>query len=401
MLNRRRFITGAIAAATTALGIGNIGRVSVESWLLNASAQGLSARPGTPYPLVALPTKGLMGQVYDMPPNYETPTQHLIGEKNYPLTDNEYYYVRYREPMPPKFTEEDFVLRVVGDAIDQEYEFTLQDLRDQFPQESIIAVGECSGMGRGLLRPMVSGLPWTKGDVSCAEWTGVNLKAVLEHVGIDDRTKFISLRSGASTISAKKGDYIRTYLPEQLLEEPAILAMEQNGEPLNFWNGYPLRLVSPGNKAPRWVKQLVEIDLRTKEDDREWSQREVGKSYMQTKSLITMPPDGTEVTVGEKVAIKGVAFDRGIGIEKVEISVDGGASWQQAELEESIGQYAWVVFNAEVTVPSAGPFKIMSRATNIEGETQPVEEPAETWENSGRNVIGTETFAAILVGVEG
>lgn len=400
MLNRRRFITGTIAAATAALGIGNLGRVSVESWLLKASAQGI-ARPGTPYPLVALPTKAPLGQVYDLPPNYETPTHHLIGEKNYPLTDNEYYYVRYREPMPPKFNEEDFVLRVVGDAIDQEYEFTLQDLRDQFPQESVIAVGECAGQGRGLLRPMVPGMPWTKGDVGCIEWTGVNLKALLEHVGIDDRTKFISLRSGASTISAKKGDYVRTYLPEQLLDEPAILAMQQNGEPLNFWNGYPLRLVSPGNKAPRWVKQLVEIDLRTKEDDREWSQREVGKSYLQTKSLITTPPDGTEVTVGQPVKIKGVAYDRGTGIEKVEISADNGKTWQEAELEESVGKYAWRVFNAEVTAPVAGPFKIMSRATNAEGETQPVEEPQATWDAGGRNAIGAETFAAILVGVEG
>lgn len=400
MWNRRQFITGAIAAATTALGIGNLGRVSVESWLLTATAQGMS-RPGTPYPLVALPTKGPLGQVYEMPPNYETPTQHLIGEKHYPLTDNEYYYVRYREPMPPKFSEDEFRLRVVGDAIDQEYEFTLQELREQFPRESVIAVGECSGMGRGLLRPMVPGLPWTKGDVGCSEWTGINLKALLEHVGIDDRTKYISLRSGASTIAPSRGDYVRTYLTEQLLEEPAILAMEQNGEPLNFWNGYPLRLVSPGNKAPRWVKQLVEIDLRTTEDDREWSQREIGKSYMQTKSLITLPPDGTRVRVGEPVAIKGVAFDRGIGIEKVEISLDGGESWTEAELEEEIGKYAWRVFNAEVTPEVAGPFKIMSRATNIEGETQPVQEPKETWDNSGRNVIATETFAAILIGVEG
>jgi DMSO/TMAO reductase YedYZ molybdopterin-dependent catalytic subunit len=400
MWTRRQFITGTIAAATAALGIGNIGRVSVESWLLKASAQGV-ARPGTPYPLVALPTKGLMGQVYDLPPNYETPTTHLLGEKNYPLTDNEYYYVRYREPMPPKFTEEDFTLRIVGDAIDQEYEFTLQDLKDQFPIESVIAVGECSGMGRGLLRPMVPGLPWTKGDLGCAEWTGVQLKAILEHVGIDDRAKFISLRSGASTISPKRGDYVRTYKAEQLMNEPALLAFEQNGEPLNFWNGYPLRLVSAGNKAPRWVKQLVEIDIRTTEDDREWSQREIGNSYLQTKSLITTPPDGTEVTVGETVKLKGIAFDKGIGIEKVEVSLDEGKTWAEAELEESIGQYAWRVFNAEITAPVAGPFKIFSRATNAEGETQPVNEPPETWDASGRNAVGCDTFASILVGVEG
>ncbi len=398
MVSRRSLIGGSIAIAASLVAVGNRARVSAAAWLLQATGQG-GSRPGTPYPLVSLPTKGEMGQVYEMPPNYETPMQHLIGEKNYPLTDNEYYYVRYREPMPPSFTEEDYRLRVIGDALDQEFEFTLQELREQFPQESVVCVGECSGLGRGLLRPMVPGLPWTKGDFGCAEWTGINLKALLEHCGIDDRAKFISLRSGASTIAPKKGDYIRTYKAEQLMNEPALLAYEQNGEPLNFWNGYPLRLVSAGNKAPRWVKQLVEIDVRTKEDDREWSQREIGNSYLQTKSLIAQPADGTEMTVGEPVDIKGVAYDKGVGIETVEISIDGGKTWTEAELEEEIGQYAWRVFNATITPETTGPFKVMSRATNVEGETQPLEEPLETWDNGGRNAIGAETFAAIYVGV--
>lgn len=398
MWTRRQFITGTIAAATAALGIGNMGRVSVESWLLKAAAQG-TERPGTPYPLVALPGKNPMGQLYDLPPNYETPMHKLIGEKNYPFTDNEYYYVRYREAMPPQFTEEDYRLRIIGDAIDEEFEFTLQDLRDTFPQETIAAVGECTGLGVGLLRPVVPAMPWTKGDVSCAEWTGVNLKAVLEHVGIDDRTKFISLRSGANTIATKKADYVRTYTAEQLLRDPAILAFEQNGEPLNFWNGYPLRLVVPGSKSPRWVKQIVEIDLRTKEDEREWAQREITNAYSQTKALISQPPDGTEVKVGEPFDIKGITWDRGIGIETVEVSMDGGETWIEAEMEEPVGKYAWRVFNVTLTPETPGVFKVMSRATNIEGETQPVQEPPETWENNGRNAIGAETLAAVYVAV--
>lgn len=398
MWTRRQFITGTIAAATAAMGIGNMGRVSVESWLLKAAAQG-TQRPGTPYPLVALPGKNPMGQLYDLPPNYETPMHKLIGEKNYPLTDNEYYYVRYREAMPPQFNEEDYRLRVIGDAIDEEFEFSLQDLREKFPQESVIAVGECTGLGVGLLRPVVPAMPWTKGDVSCAEWTGVNLKALLEYVGIDDRTKFISLRSGAKTIATAKSDYVRTYTAEQLLRDPAILAMQQNGEPINFWNGYPVRLVVPGSKAPRWVKQLVEIDLRTTEDEREWAQREITNAYSQTKALISQPADGTEVKVGEPFDIKGVTYDRGIGIEKVEVSMDGGETWIEAELEEEIGKYAWRVFNATLTPETPGVFKVMSRATNLEGETQPIKEPPETWENNGRNTIGAETFAAVYVAV--
>lgn len=400
MLNRRTFVTGAIAAATVVMGVGHRARASASDWLLQAQNDANGERPGTPYPLVALPGKAPMGQVYDMPPNYETPMHKLIGEQKYPFTDNEYYYVRYREPQPPKLPAADYVLRIVGDAIETEMELTLDDLK-AFEPVTVACVGECSGAGRGLLRPMSPGLPWTKGDVGCSEWTGARISDVLAEAGLKDSAKFMSFRSGGSTVAAKKGDYIRTFLPESVLDnEDAILAYSQNGEPLNFWNGYPVRVVVPGTVAPRWVKQIVEIDVRTTEDDREWSGREIGKGLLPTKSCISRPADGTEVKVGDTVEIKGVAYDNGIGTARVEISTDNGSTWTEAELEERVSTYAWTVFNATVTVDAEGPFRVMSRATDNDGNAQPVQEPDVTWENNGRNAVGCDTFAAIYVGVQ-
>ena len=375
---------------------------TATQWLLDTAAK-YRIPTGTPYPLVQLPTKKPMGQVYDVPPNYETPMHKLIGDNSYPLTDTEYYYVRYREPMPPKLDPADYRLKISGDAMSAPLELSLDALKS-FPAVTKVAVGECAGLGRGLLRPVVPGLPWTKGDVSCAEWTGASLKAILEEVGIVPEAKFVSFRSGAPTIAGMpdeegKRPYIRVYKPESVLTDDAMLAYGMNGEDLNFWNGYPVRLVVPGTYAPSWVKQLTDIEVRTKEEPLEWSGREIGAGWMKTYSLISSPPDGTQVLKGTPVEIVGIAWDRGQGIERVEISVDEGASWDEATLEDPVSTFAWRVFRHEVQVESEGPMRILSRATSTDGSTQPVEVPQEVFDKGGRQNNAADTYAAILVGV--
>src|SRR5699024_9991270 len=160
-----------------------------------------------------------------------------------------------------------------------------------------------------------------------------------------------------------------------------------------------LRVVVPGTTAPRWVKQVVEIEVRTTPDDREWSGREIGPGTLKTGSLITTPPDGTEVKAGETVALKGVAWEAGQGIEKVEITGDGGKTWQEAELEEQVDKYAWRVFNAEVKVPDTGVHTFECRATDADGYTQPWEPEQDVIDNGYRNNNASSTFSLYLVGV--
>lgn len=397
MISRRSLITGAIATATTLVAFSNRARVTAAEWLLRSAAEN-DEPAGTPYPLVALPTKSPMGQVYELPPNYETPMHKLIGEKNYPFTDNDYYYVRYREAMPPQFDWTDYRLKITGDAIENPTELAMTDLLE-FDTKTIAAVGECSGLGRGLIRPLIPGMPWTKGDVSCAQWTGASIRDVVESCGVKDSAKMIHLRSGASTVAPKKGDYIRSYLVEDILTDDAILAWRQNGVALNFWNGYPLRVVVPGTSAPRWVKQIVEIEVSSEPNPHEWSGRDIGPGKLKTCSLITNPPDGTKVNAGETVALKGVAWDAGQGIEKVEVTADGGQTWQEADLEEQVDKYAWRVFNAEVTVESTGVNAFAARATSTDGSTQPWEPEQEVLDNGARNNNASETFSLYLMGV--
>ncbi len=120
-MQRRRFLATLLGSLASLL---SVRRARLAGFAAASSSpasvappNGAAAPVGTPYPLVALPGKAPLGQVYDRSPNYETPTPKLIGEKNYPFIDTEYYSVRYREAQPAVITPEAFRLQVHGDSV--------------------------------------------------------------------------------------------------------------------------------------------------------------------------------------------------------------------------------------------------------------------------------------------
>lgn len=398
-VDRRKFLLGALSVpagvALAGKGIGLLGEgspgVASEALL---RAKDLKLKSGTPYPLVALPGKAPMGQVYDRPPNYETPAEHLIGQQNYPYTDNEYYYVRYREASVLQLTPENYRLKIGGDAADNEITLTLDELNRR-ASTTIGAVGVCSGEGRGLHHPMIPGMPWTKGDLSCAEWTGVPLNDLLDEVGVKDSALHVSF-GGGRVISLNKPDYWRSYMIETIRQYEPLIATKMNGEDIPFWNGYPVRLVFPGTWAPTWTKQLVEIDIRTTPNEMEWSGREITPNELKPFSLIVTPTDGTQIPVNRKVELTGVAYDKGAGITKVEVSQDEGKTWEDAKLEKSYGKYTWRVWHATVGFEQTGQQRVICRATNADGEVQPLDPAPDVMENGARKETAAKIFAGVF-----
>lgn len=398
-VDRRKFLVAALGVpaglAVTGKGIGlfGSGSVGVASEAL-LRAKDLTMPPGTPYPLVALSGKQPMGQVYDRPPNYETPVEHLIGQKNYPYTDNEYYYVRYREATVLQLSPENYRLKIGGESAANTIELTLDQLNDR-ATTTVGAVGMCSGEGRGLHHPMIPGMPWSKGDLSCAEWTGVPLNDLLDEVGVNPGGDYVSF-GGGRVISLTKPDYWRTYLTETVREREPLIATKMNGEDIPFWNGYPVRLVFPGTWAPTWTKQLVEIQVSTAPHPMEWSGREITPNGLTPFSLIVTPTDGTRVPRGRKVELTGIAFDDGTGITKVEISQDDGQTWEPVKLERSYGKYTWRVWRTAVGFDSTGTQRVISRATNANGDVQPLDPTPEAMENSARKETASRIFAGVF-----
>ncbi|WP_372791872.1 molybdopterin-dependent oxidoreductase [Paraconexibacter sp.] len=387
-ISRRQLLAlgaGAVAASAGARFV---------AWPQDAVSAGATAPPGTPFPLVALDGKAPLGQVYDQPPNYETPTSRLIGRRNPPYTDTEDYYVRYREADVYRVDPDRFRLRVGGEAATEQIDLSMADLRD-LPTRRVGTVGACAGLGRGLVRPLVPGMPWTKGDVSCGEWTGVPLEEVLRLAGARPDASVVAFRGGR-TIAAAKRDYWRHWDLESMNRQGPLLAYELNGEPLPVWNGFPLRVVVPGTYAPGWVKQVVEIDIRRTPHPRDWRGNAPGTPLLKPMSLIVEPTDGSTVQAGATVALRGVAWDHGTGLRRVDVSVDDGRSWIPARMERSVGRYAWRVFEAKVPAGDAGTLRVLSRAESRDGTRQPLDIPEEVMADGVRKNTAARTFAAVL-----
>ena len=400
-MDRRSFlITGAGALGLVGLGgvlkttgaLSGTTAAAAESSVLKAGDVQLAV--GTPYPLVALPGKAPMGQVYDRPPNYETPADRLIGQKNYPYTDNAYYYVRYREAVPLDVNPDIYRLKIGGDAADNEITLTYDELKRRV-STTIGAVGMCSGEGRGLHHPMIPGMPWTKGDLSCAEWTGVRLVDLLEEVGVKANALHVSFGAGR-IISLTKPQYWRSYPIESVRQKDVLIATQMNGEDIPFWNGYPARLVVPGTWAPTWTKQVIEIQVRTTPQPMEWSGRKITPNKLAPFSLVVTPTDGTKVPLGRTVELTGIAFDAGVGIATVEYSMDDGKTWKPTTLERSYGQYTWRVWRANVAFETEGTATVITRSTTTDGKVQQMDPTADAMKNSARKELASRTFAAYL-----
>jgi hypothetical protein len=90
-------------------------------------------------------------------------------------------------------------------------------------------------------------------------------------------------------------------------------------------------------------------------------------------SLITNMTDGQHCAVNQPVVVRGVAWDAGYGIRRVEVSADGGRSWETADLGANGGRYSFRPWQFTFTPRTKGRLPVMARASNTQGTTQTFE----------------------------
>jgi DMSO/TMAO reductase YedYZ molybdopterin-dependent catalytic subunit len=189
-----------------------------------------------------------------------------------------------------------------------------------------------------------------------------------------------------------------------------------NGQPLPNIHGGPVRLIVPGWAGSASQKWLTRIVIRDKEHD---GPGMTGTSYrlaikpmvpgdkadpknfrilesMPVRSIITAPSNGTKLAAGTKdVPLRGASWAGDLSVQRVDISVDYGQSWQQAKLEKPKNKFDWQRWTASIKLPSDGYFEVWSRATDSKGKMQPHVPP--NWNPSG---YGGNPFhrIAVLVG---
>ncbi|MFO1185942.1 MAG: sulfite oxidase [Bauldia sp.] len=252
--------------------------------------------------------------------------------------------------------------------------------------ETVAMVLQCSGNGRGYFANKPSGTPWQVGAAGCVIWSGVPVREVVAAVGGVAAGMDYMTSTGGETLAAGVDPLtvmVERSVPVDAMQD-AILAWELNGEPLPLAHGGPLRLIVPGYSGVNNVKYVKRLAF-TKEQSKaaiqntgyrmtppggrgDPSQPSVWK--MAAKSWINSPgPEGAPLKAG-KLQIAGVAMGGSEAVAKVEVSTDGGKTWQTARLTgPDLGKYAWRQFVLSATL-AAGSYDLASRVTDSTGKVQ-------------------------------
>lgn len=302
------------------------------------------------------------------------------------VTPSTHLYVRNNLPPPSKeiVTNAD-AWEVSFEGVENPKALTLAELK-RIGVTSVASVLQCSGNGRAFFTHGPGGTQWGVGAAGCVVWTGVPLKDVLETLGgASGDAKYITGTGGEELPAGLDPNtlVVERSVPVAALDQ-ALLAWELNDEPLPISHGGPLRLVIPGYYGVNNVKYVKSIAF-TKEQTGAKIQasgyriRDVGEKgapdqpsmwEMPVKSWVTAPLE--RASKGRNM-IYGVAFGGVHDVAKVEVSVDGGETWKEARfLGPDLGPYAWRPFVLGLDMPS-GEHRIVSRATDSNGNTQPPE----------------------------
>jgi sulfane dehydrogenase subunit SoxC len=332
--------------------------------------------------------------------NHALPLEAL----RHPITPAGLHYLLIHYDIPAVDPAE-FVLEI-GGAVDRPLSFSLDELKAR-ERVSLPVTFECAGNGRALLEPRPVSQPWLTEAVGTAEWAGLALGPLLEEAGVRPgaiEALFTGLDRGV------EGGVTQAYERALPVAEAfgGLLAYEMNGAPLLPQHGFPLRLVVPGWYGMQNVKWLTRISLL--EEPFGGYQNAVGyRMYdadgnpgepvtrMLPRSL-TLPPGIPDFLSRERVlepgpvTLQGRAWSGRGPIERVEVSTDGGESFADAQLEEPVGEAAWVGWRFDWDA-EPGSHVVSSRAADAAGNVQPLDPP---WNLKGYANNAVERLAVVV-----
>ena len=372
---------------------GAIGLASLPTNVVARAAEAPLA-PGLPQGLYetaaleALSGKQALIRLTTRPPNYETPQSYFAEA----VTPNDAFFVRYHLSIIPRVNAATWQLAIGGEGAGSPLSLTLNELASDFEQVEIAAVCQCSGNRRGFSSPHVPGVQWGPGAVGSALWRGPRLKDVLARARLRSDVVEIVFDGADTAPLTDTPDFLKSLPLAKSLEDNTIIALRMNGEPLPHVHGFPARLVVPGWTATYWMKHLVSINAVTRPYDGFWmraayripnnlfpvvqrflsqeTQANTPITEMVVNSIIASPGEGQRFRTGEIADVRGVAWDGGYGIARVEVSTDGGATWRDSTLGPDGGRFGFRSFSHRFTADASGTRRIMAKATNRIGQTQ-------------------------------
>jgi len=356
------------------------------------------------------PQKGPMILQRSRPPLLETPME--VFDRGV-FTPNDQFYVRWHWAVIPTSVDADAFRLAVRGHVNQVLSLSLGDLL-KMPRVELAAVNQCSGNSRGFFSPRVPGAQWAHGAMGNARWAGVRLKDVLDRAGIKSDAMQVRFSGLDEPVVPEAPDFRKSLDIDHARDGEVMIAFAMNGEQLPLLNGFPLRLIVPGWYSTYWVKMLSDIEVLDRADDNYWMAtaytipdtphanitpgqtgvKMVPISRMVPRSFFTNVAEGASLPAGASAAIRGIAFGGDNGVAKVELSMDGGQTWQLATLGEDHGKYSFRRWQVNISQLAKGHHSLMVRCTTLSGDVQPA---TPNWNNSGfmLNTVETAHVTAI------
>ena len=393
MAKRREFIKkGALAALSTSIGADIVFGEKLWSGY-------------TPVLLQDNTAQALFGKHKDMrtlndrPWNIEAQA-HLLDDE---VTPEDRMFIRNNGVIPESPQVDAWTLTVEGESVEQRKTYSLNDLKTRFKAYTYQLTLECGGNGRSEFNPPAKGNQWTIGAVSCAQWTGVRLKDLLNDVGVKSDAVYIGYYGADKHLSgdAKKVVISRGVPMAKALQDETLVAYAMNGKDIPLAHGFPLRLVAGGFPASASGKWLNKIVVRNIVHD---GPKMTGDAYrvpckpvapgtevspedmciiesMPVKSLITYPKSGALIRSGKRLNFRGHAWAGELEVKEVHYSIDFGATWQLARLKKPVNRLAWQHWEASIQLEEKGYYELWARATDSQGNAQPMVVPG--WNPKG------------------
>jgi sulfane dehydrogenase subunit SoxC len=375
-LARRQFLAqGAALSAALAAGTAK----SAKAAQAGAELPAWSKTPGTPM------------RGYGTPSRFEEPVKRVVAS-GYPkispgtgssltplqtlegtITPSGLHFERHHNGVPDIDPLHHYV--IVHGLVKQPLKFSLETL-SRYPLVTRTHFLECAGNSSRNTNP--EALQVTCGTIhgllSTSEWTGVPVAVLLEETGVDPSAKWV-LADGADAAGMSRS------VPLDKILDDAMVALYQNGERLRPEQGYPMRLLLPGwegNMNVKWLRQLklVPEPQHTKDETSKYTDlMPDGKARQFTfplgvKSVITHPSFGMTMNGRGLYEISGLAWSGSGRIARVDVSTDGGKTWQPAHLQTPVLSKSATRFR----IPwewRGGPAMLQSRAVDERGDVQP------------------------------
>lgn len=309
------------------------------------------------------------------------------------------FFARNHAPVP-EIRAEDWRLEVDG-LVARPLRLSLADLARDFPHYELQATLQCAGNRRGEMLPdadPASVVLWGSDAISHGRWAGPRLRDVLAAAGVAEGARYLAALGLDEIHQGEDVFGLGGSIPlDKALGEEVLLATELNGAPLPPLHGGPLRLLVPGYIGARSVKWLARITLQEQPSDNyyqqrsykifppeitgetvDWEQGEMLGPFRLNSAICTPLPEAQLSAGRQRVAGYAIDYEP---VAAVELSVDGGSSWQETALLGEPQRWSWTFWEREVDLPP-GRHELVVRAYDRTGNTQPAD-LAEIWNFKG------------------